>query len=98
MSIRSLLIAALRISAFLVFVWLARELFAFVEADACLDSGGIIHQQLDVCADGDGGPWRMVSGRPYLGWVLGLGAPALLTFGLYALIRRWVLPRVRGAA
>jgi len=98
MNIRSLLLVALRISVFLGFVWLAREFFAFGEIDACLDSGGIIHQQLAICTDGNRGEWKMSSGLPYLAWVLGLGAPALLTFGLYALIRRWVLPQVPGAA
>jgi hypothetical protein len=98
MNVRSTLIIILRISAFLAFVWLCRELFAFGEVDACVDDGGVANEALGICTDSRHGQWQMVSGGSYLVWLMSLGLPALIVFGAYAFILRWLRPHPDGAA
>ena len=88
MTARKVVLAALRICAFLAFVWLCREFFAFGEIDACVDDGGVANGALDVCTDSRHGQWQMVSGSSYLAWLVSLGLPALLVFGVYAFVHR----------
>jgi hypothetical protein len=97
MNFRKVLLITLRTSAFLAFVWLCREFFSFGEVDACVDDGGVANTALDVCTDSRHGQWQMVSGGSYLSWLTSLGLPALIVFGVYALIGRWLLPRTSGA-
>lgn len=94
MNVREGLLIALRISALLAFVWLCREFFAFGEVDACVDDGGVVNEALGMCTDARHGQWQMVSGGSYLTWLISLGLPALIMFGVYAVIRRWLLLRV----
>jgi len=98
MTLRKTLLIALRILMFLAFVWLCREFFSFGEIDACIDDGGVANEALGVCTDSRHGQWQMVSGRPYFGWLISLGLPAFIVYGVYALIRKWLLPRTAGAA
>jgi hypothetical protein len=98
MTVRNVVLVTLRISAFLAFVWLCREFFAYGEIDACVDDGGVANESLGVCTDSRHGQWQMVSDNSYWAWLVSLGLPALLVFSAYALVRRWLLPRARGAA
>lgn len=91
-------LVVLRISVFLAFVWLCREFFSFGEIEACVDDGGVANETLGICTDSRHGQWQMVSGGSYWSWLASLGLPALLVLGVYALIRRWLLPQTRGAA
>lgn len=98
MNLRKVSLTALRIAAFMTFVWLCREFFSFGEIDACIDDGGVANEALGVCVDGRHGQWQMVSGGSYLSWLMSLGFPALIVFGVYAVVRSWLLPRGTGAA
>jgi len=73
---------------FLLFVWLSRALFGIVEVDGCLDGGGSVDYAAGVCVDSRHGKWGFVSAQSYLGWLIALGIPALVTWGFYLAILR----------
>lgn len=78
-----------RIVAFIVFVALAKAFWGFDEVDRCLDLGGTIDRTAGICVGSEYGQWSLASERHFLSWLTTLGVPALVIWGLYALIVRF---------
>ena len=72
----------IRVVAFLVFVWLSRAFWGFLEVDGCFDDGGAIDHAAGICIESRHGQWALISSRPFAGWVFSLGIPALFVWGV----------------
>lgn len=66
---------------FVLFVWISRQFFGFMEFDSCLDDGGAVRN--GVCIESRHGQWALASERPFLAWLIALGIPGLIAWTIY---------------
>jgi hypothetical protein len=72
------------IAIFMLFVWVARHFVAFTESYGCRDAGGIV--KAGICVGTQQGQWPLVSARPFSGWLVSLGLPAIVALFIWKLI------------
>lgn len=64
------------IAIFILFIWVARSFVGFFETYWCNDDGGAV--KAGVCVGANHGQWTLATRTTFLGWVIGLGIPAVV--------------------
>lgn len=77
------------IALFVLYAWICLKFYLFLEVDACLDVGGSFDYATGRCLGSSIEHWPPLALRaPFLLWLVMLGLPALLVWGLYRFVGR----------
>jgi hypothetical protein len=94
---RHLMKILLVLALFALYAWLCRKFYFLFEVDACLDAGGSFDYATGRCIGLPIGDLPPLARRaPFALWLVLLGLPALLVWGLFQVI--WRALRYWGSA